>query len=110
MTKSTKTSRQSKPESLTPTSRYSHTLPADGRKRSEESCTTSGRGTPPKRHSKSLIGNGHISTEGRIPPSVETGEGCTFRLLCNTFLNSKAEQAGVRRTLGDNVSELLRNQ
>ena len=28
-------------------------------------------------------------SEGRTPPPVDTGDGCTFRLLCNAFLNSK---------------------
>jgi integrase len=28
-------------------------------------------------------------SDGRTPPPVDTGEGCTFQLLCNTFLNSK---------------------
>src|SRR5580692_10243488 len=28
-------------------------------------------------------------SDGRIPPEIDTGEGCTVRLLCNTFLTSK---------------------
>lgn len=28
-------------------------------------------------------------SEGRTPPPVDTGDGCTLRLLCNAFLNSE---------------------
>src|ERR1700722_9115490 len=32
--------------------------------------------------------------DGRIPPVIDTGDGCTVRLLCNAFLTSKKVKVG----------------
>jgi hypothetical protein len=32
--------------------------------------------------------------DGRTPPEIDTGEGCTLKLLCNAFRTSKKADSG----------------
>jgi integrase len=89
MTKVTKTSRQSKPEK--PYAGFPLFAHATRRwaKKIRGKLHYFGPWDNPEAALEKLNREWPYLSEGRTPPPDDTGDGCTLRMLCNAFLNSK---------------------